>query len=136
MYIIYYMISYLPVELQNNIFYYTAEHPCAKISKDCEFSPSNEQTGTCLYCNKHGRKLRFGEGMPKCKSCVCDDRLNKFEKTIRLKKFFNTWNIFCEQSIHEAVENGNAKDKYKEAFIGECVRCYDDKVVFKYSKGI
>ena len=70
-----------------------------------------------------------------CKSCVLLNRLYKFEKTIRLNKFFNTWDMFCEQSIHEAVENGNAKDKHKEAFIGECDRCYDDKVVFKYTKG-
>ena len=101
----------LPLELQNKFFYYYAAHPCAEIMKDCEFSQSNEYTGTCFYCNKHGRKLRFGEGMPKCKSCVCDDRLYKFEKTIRLKKFFNTWDIFCEQSIHEAVENGNVHRK-------------------------
>ena len=92
------MISDLPVELQNKILLYAAEHPCAKMIKDCHVSPSNEYIGTCFYCNTRGRKMRLRrEIFPTCKSCVLYHRLNKFVKTIRLKKFFKTWDIFCEQ---------------------------------------
>ena len=77
---------------------------------DCQSSQSNEFIGTCFCCNKRGRKIGLRrEGLPMCKSCVLLNRLNKIEKIMYLKQFFNTWDIFCEQSIHEAVETGNAK---------------------------
>ena len=50
----------LPQELQNKIFYYAAEHPCAKMIK--AYQPpfmKYPTTGTCQICERHGRKLNL-----------------------------------------------------------------------------
>ena len=53
------MICDLPVELQN-MFYYAAEHPCAKMIKSYRTPFKNYATiGTCKRCGRHGRKLNL-----------------------------------------------------------------------------
>ena len=47
-------ISNLPVELQNKIFYYCAEHPCAKMIK--------HQIDDMFRCWRCGRDLLYEEG--------------------------------------------------------------------------
>ena len=110
------MISNLPVELQNKIFYYCAEHPCAKIMKIYyrgdfrDFEEFNHmgfaraiklrksfRCGDCKRCKKRGRKLyeyetdSFGvKEILLCKSCVISvttDYCN-LHKVGNLKQYF------------------------------------------------
>ena len=65
------MISNLPVELQNKIFFYAAEHPCAKIIKSYRTPFIKYATiGTCERCRRHGRKLNL-EILAECGDDVC-----------------------------------------------------------------
>ena len=94
------MISNLPVELQNKIFFYAAEHPCAKmIKKHIEITeedeidwyfcrPSNvlsELTnsfvGSCDHCDKNGRMINLlscaDTGDMVCHKCLKDDKIRQ-----------------------------------------------------------
>ena len=53
-------IDNLPSELQNKIFYYYAEHPCAEMIKAYQPPFMKYPTiGTCQICERHGRKLNL-----------------------------------------------------------------------------
>ena len=90
----------LPVELQNKIFFYVAEHPCAKmIRKHIELSEEDEEGGyfcypsnvlselsnvfpaSCDYCKKNGRMINwqwFGSTGDKiCQKCLKDEEIKK-----------------------------------------------------------
>ena len=96
------MISNLPVELQNQIFYYYAEHPCAKMIK--EIAPRIDNIigypkyfiYTCDECGKNGRNLYEKiEHYYVCLKCwkilkqkVLEANLRIYERT-KLEKLFN-----------------------------------------------
>ena len=97
-------ISDLPVELQNKIFFYAAEHPIAKIvRKHIEITEEKEMSGyfcypsnvldeiscrtagvfvgSCDHCNKNGRILDGNwlicTGADVCIKCLNDDKIRK-----------------------------------------------------------
>ena len=93
-------IDNLPLELQNKIFYYYAEHPCAKmIRKHIELSEEDEEEGyfcypsnvlsklsnvfpaSCDYCKKNGRKIAMywlcRTGDHACIKCITDETIKE-----------------------------------------------------------
>ena len=94
------MISNLPVELQNKIFCYAAEHPCAKmirkhlgITEEDEtegyfcfpsnvlIEISNYFPGSCEFCKRNGRMsncLWFAyTGDMICRKCLKDEQVRQ-----------------------------------------------------------
>ena len=94
------MISDLPVELQNKIFFYAAEHPCATIiRRHIEITNEEEEEGlfcrpsnvlselsnvfpdSCDYCKNNDRVIdgwwlvRIEKNM--CKNCLKDEEITK-----------------------------------------------------------
>ena len=85
------MISNLPVELQNKIFLYAAEHPCAKMIKQKrgrreehkiieaydfmfyknQYTNPMWKVGWCTLCKKNGRKLFYERFIHKSYVCKC-----------------------------------------------------------------
>ena len=120
------MISNLPVELQNKIFFYCAEHPCAKIMKiyyrrdfrdfkefkDKGFTRAIElrrsfRGGDCKICEKRGRKLyEYETEIFLCKSCVVSATTDYYRRLYHSRDY-----VFSEYEFQDMYKRMERRDE-------------------------
>lgn len=83
-------IQDLPTELQNKIFYYAAEHPCAKMIKKIHYNYiyKEEQKYNCNYFKISNNKSIIKDQNPECERywnnlIIMIDRRKKICRNIR-----------------------------------------------------
>ena len=91
------MISNLPVELQNKIFYYCAEHPCAKMIKN--------QIDDMFRCWPCGKDIIYEYGCLYYEMRWFDDRLlMRTQKNIRWRYLLEELGGIINIHTHDGLE--------------------------------
>ena len=103
-------ISNLPAEIQNNIFFYYAEHPCAVMLKNfilCEeCGRVKQEHHKCKYC-----KQRF--------CCFCDD----YEKVLYRSKHKDD-ELVCSDCLSDDGLFHHFRNARLSFIVVSCTRCW------------